>query len=100
MTRKPFSIKKLRVVCQAEPRSSKVPRPRPSRFHNNSFRPFETREVSLEEATRVVPTAAAGRLLFERDLSAEPAAEVTERDASGLGPLLGPMPNLLSRLMI
>src|SRR6267154_353955 len=46
VTRNPRSMKKLRVVCHAGPRSSIVPRPRPSRFQRNSFSPFDMRVVS------------------------------------------------------
>ena len=48
-----------------------------------------------------VPTHSGGlaRPLFGRDLSAEPAAVATERETSREGPLPGPMPNLLRRLM-
>jgi len=58
--RKPRSIKKLRVVCQAGPKSSNVPRPRPSRFHKNSFSPFETRVDSFCSGARLGPTAEIG----------------------------------------
>src|SRR5229473_8384026 len=60
-TRNPRSIKKLKVVCQAGPKSSSVPRPRPSRFHKNSFNPFETRVDSGESDARVPPTPEIGK---------------------------------------
>src|SRR5262245_44520552 len=53
-------MKKLRVVCQAGPRSRSVPRPRPSRFQRNSFRPLETRVVWSAWGGRFAPADATG----------------------------------------
>jgi len=50
-------MKKLRVVCQAGPRSNNVPRPSPSRFHKNSFNPFETRVDPGTSGGRGAPAA-------------------------------------------
>src|ERR1700719_3732706 len=49
-TRKLRSIKKFRVVCQAAPRSRRVPRPSPSRFQRNSLRPLDTRVAACSGA--------------------------------------------------
>src|SRR5215471_11745787 len=60
VTRKPRSMKKFSVVCHAGPRSRSVPRPRPSRFQRNSFRPLETRVVWTPRGGRLVPVVATG----------------------------------------
>src|SRR6266699_4101994 len=38
-------MKKVIVVCRAGPRSNRWPRPIPSKWHRNSFRPFESRDT-------------------------------------------------------
>src|SRR5437879_4429549 len=57
VTRNPRSMKKLSVVCHAGPRSSIVPRPRPSRFQRNSFSPFDMRVISCISGVRGVLAA-------------------------------------------
>src|ERR1700704_5627387 len=38
-------MKKVIVVCRAGPKSSRWPRPMPSNWHRNSFRPLESRNA-------------------------------------------------------
>src|ERR1700676_280717 len=95
-TRKLRSIKKFKVVCQAAPRSSNVPRPKPSRFHRNSFRPLDTRVAACSVAREAEPMLAPGGAAdsgFELALEGPPGREFREVSP---GP---PMPNLFSRVM-
>jgi len=47
--------KETQVVCQAGPRYKQRASPSPSRFHKNSFKPFETRVDSGDSGARAAP---------------------------------------------
>src|SRR5207245_6468297 len=86
-----------KVVCQAGPRSSSVPRPRPSRFHKNSFNPFETRVDSADCGARAAPTAEIGTpVAREREF----ALACTETETPRLVPFPVPRPSLCRKLIV
>src|SRR5580704_18167167 len=92
-TRKPRSMKKLRVVCHAGPKSSNVPRPSLSRFHKNSFNPFEMRVEPGASGARGEPTAGTGATLRVRPFGG------IGRETSRLVPVPMPIPSLCRKLM-
>src|SRR5256714_1143148 len=96
-TRKPRSMKNLSVVCHAGPKSSKAPRPRPSRFQRNSFKPLETRVDSLNSGARVAPTAAAGAGPAVRGRLSEGTER--ERPRPAPAPTPTPIPNFFRKLI-
>src|SRR5215470_7156982 len=95
VTRNPRSMKKLSVVCQAGPKSSIVPRPKPSRFQRNSFRPLDKRVDSCISGARVVPTAPMGPFVWPI-LPAGGIPPGVERETLRLVPAPVPIPSLLS----
>src|ERR1700737_5111072 len=86
-------MKNVIVVCRADPKSSRWPRPIPSVWPKNSFRPFDSRDVR-----GATPGPAFVELAGEADIAG--ATRPCEADIPCWGsgwPL--PLRNLLNRLI-
>src|SRR5260370_12487977 len=88
-------MKKVKVVCHDGPRSSSVPRPSPSRFHKNSFNPFETRVDSGDSGERAEPAAGIGTPGVR-----ERAFACSGRETPPLVPFPNPRPSLCRKLIV